>query len=70
MKNNVKEINIELYIDYNLLKIQKKCLLDVIELVNNEETKEHLTGLLGIIDSIQDHAVEELGMDENIIFDF
>lgn len=70
MENNVKEINIELYIDYDLLKIQKKSLLDVIELVNNKETKEHLTGLLRIIDSIQDHAVEELGMDENIIFDF
>ena len=69
MKKNVKEINIELYIDYDLLKFQKKSLLDVIEVVDNEETKEHLTGLLGIIDEIQDHAVDVLGIDETEIFE-
>jgi hypothetical protein len=57
-------------IDWDLLKQQKKILLAVInkDEVNPEE-KEGLEGILGLIDQIQDDAVDNFGMDENLVFD-
>jgi hypothetical protein len=56
--------------DWTLLKEQKKHLLDVINIDEvNPEQKEALEGLLNYIDSIQDYMVDEIGLDENLVFD-
>ena len=62
----------ELYydIDWALLKQQKKSLLKVIEDCDNVPVLEHLEGILVLIDSIQDDAVDNFGVDENLVFDF
>lgn len=55
-------------INYSLLKRQK---LTVIALLNKEESeyhKDHLEGLLSMIDAIQDHAVNVLGLEEEEVF--
>lgn len=61
----------ELYksIDWNLLKEQKKTLLKVIEDCDNVPVLEHLEGILVLIDEIQDDAVDNFGVDENLVFD-
>jgi hypothetical protein len=70
-------------IDWKLLKEQKKTLLDVINLAetvlsNNskeeivkpsQELVEDLTGILNLVDTIQDYAVDILKVDENEVFD-
>jgi len=38
--------------------------VDTVEIVNN------LTGILHLIDSLQDYAVDELGWDQMLVFDF
>jgi len=61
----------ELYkgIDWDLLKQQKKSLLKVIEDCDNVPVLEHLEGILVLIDEIQDDAVDNFGVDENLVFD-
>ena len=61
----------ELYkgIDWALLKEQKKSLLKVIEDCDNVPVLEHLEGILVLIDEIQDDAVDNFGVDENLVFD-
>ena len=49
-------------IDYLELKKQKKYLLSL-------PTCLEIEGLLALIDSMQDYAVDALGKDENIVFD-
>ncbi len=56
-------------IDWALLKEQKKSLLKVIEDCDNVPVLEHLEGILVLIDSIQDEAVDNFGVDENLVFD-
>jgi len=55
-------------IDWVVLKKQKEDLLKVIDENSNSETKDSLTGILNLIDSIQDHAVDVMGMSEKIVF--
>lgn len=69
MENLVREINVELEIDFTALKGQKAELLKVIGETKSKERLENLSGILHLIDGIQDHAVEDLGIDENLIFD-
>ena len=57
-------------IDWSELRNQKAILLNVIDqqLVGTPET-EALTGILHLIDSIQDYAVDEMEMNANDVFD-
>ena len=72
-----KDTELEMYpdllnnIDWSELRNQKKELLLTIEYVEkiNPELAERLTGILNLIDSIQDYAVDELNIDANLVFD-
>jgi hypothetical protein len=58
-------------IDWGLLKKQKASLLDVIETISskdNEQKKDDLTGILHLIDAIQDYAVDSMGLQEDEVF--
>lgn len=56
-------------IDYSLLRVQKNTLLDLLLELPTEQA-DHLLGLLGLIDKIQDYAVEEIGLSEEDVFNF
>lgn len=63
-------------IDWKLLTDQKASLLNVIAEFNETESKksyykdsiEHLTGIVHLIDSLQDYACDTLGFDETLVF--
>jgi len=60
-------------IDWNLLRKQKLMLINLMNefsltYFNNQEREELGEGLINLINSIQDYAVDELGIDENIVF--
>jgi len=61
-------------IDFTTLRGQKKTLLDVItkleEGCKDQLEIDDLTGILHLIDAIQDYAVDELGVPEMHVFDF
>lgn len=63
MENPIKNI------DFDLLKKQKAYLLNL-STQTNVETDEYsyISGLLNLLDSIQDYAVDELGFDEDKVF--
>ena len=67
MKNTMEEF-IE-KIDFDLLKKQKSKLFDIIRDSDNIETVDLLEGLIVLINSIQDIAVDEYNYNENEIFD-
>lgn len=58
--------------DWELLRQQKMTLLHMLEPYQNilltDEEFEDLQGILHLIDAVQDHAVDVLGLDENIVF--
>jgi predicted RNA-binding Zn-ribbon protein involved in translation (DUF1610 family) len=58
-------------IDFTELKTQKNLLL---EIINNNAVdpkhKEGLEGILALIDTLQDYAVDELGIPETLVYDF
>ena len=57
-------------IDWDMLKGQKRILLEVINKDElNPEEKEGLEGILSLIDSLQDAAVDDFGLAENLVFD-
>jgi hypothetical protein len=67
-------------IDWELLKGQKTVLLKIIDEIEKQkqpiailtvpiETAEALNGILHLIDSLQDYAVDECGLDEKKVFD-
>lgn len=66
---NLVNINLDIKIDFELLKDQKRDLINLIELNRDTDLGNNLEGILNIITEIQDYAVDELGFDENIIFD-
>lgn len=55
-------------IDFDELKKQKALLAKTIN--ESDENLAELDGILHLIDSIQDYAVDELGMDEEEVFNF
>ena len=55
-------------IDFPLLHKQKERLVKLVLGENNQEDREALDGILNLIDSIQDYAVDVLGMDEGAVF--
>jgi len=67
-------------IDWSELRNQKRTLLETIEFIRNEDkfdpqvdTEEivnNLTGLLHLIDSLQDYAVDEMGIESMHVYDF
>lgn len=68
-------------IDFTELRNQKTTLLETINFieksgiefdpsVDKEEIAKNLTGILHLIDSLQDYAVDELGWDQMLVFDF
>ena len=61
-------------IDWSELRNQKASLLAVIEYYEKNKVPfipEHLTGILHLIDSIQDHAVDDLKIVDSIhVYDF
>jgi hypothetical protein len=58
-------------IDWELLKSQKSRLVNLIYTNNqtSQEDADALEGILMLLDNIQDYAVSEMGVDENIVFD-
>lgn len=63
-------------IDWKLLKKQKKTLIEEIDSMEKrnakyfEETINDFNGILTLIDSLQDAAVDVYGLDENLVFEF
>lgn len=58
-------------IDFDLLREQKQDLLNILDNENNGITPEQtisLEGVISLIDSIQDYAVDELGYDVEKVF--
>lgn len=55
-------------IDFSLLRNQKLTLLNIIENNDNVNQVEDLEGIIGLINEIQDHAVDDLGMNEDEVF--
>jgi len=60
MKTEIKSHEFELSIDFDLLKKQKSSLIDVINLCENRVCEEALDGILCILDSIQDQAIDKI----------
>jgi hypothetical protein len=56
-------------IDFPLLKEQKKALLKLVEDIDNVPLLEKLEGVINLINEVQDLAVDQLGFDENQVFD-
>jgi hypothetical protein len=75
MENKQYDILIK-QIDLNLLREQKQTLIDLqyrdnpdgSQILKANEFKA-LEGIISLIDHIQDEAVEQLGLDENEVFD-
>lgn len=63
-----------LKIDFTTLRGQKRTLLDVIDKLEkgckDQLEIDDLTGILHLIDAIQDYAVDELGVNEMHVYDF
>ena len=56
-------------IDWELLKEQKQCLLEISVMgCFTEKDYDMFEGILALIDSIQDYGVDELGIDEKDVF--
>lgn len=65
--------NVTQNIDWSELRKQKKSLLYIISVLqcNNDNDSEHgdnLTGILHLVDAIQDHAVDINCVDKDIVF--
>ena len=61
-------MNITVEVDLDLLKEQKKALLEVMNYVDS--LSDELNGLLNLIDAIQDYAVDTLGVEESLVYEF
>jgi len=57
-------------IDFPLLKEQKMGLLTAMKSIEDGPVMDCLDGILNMIDSLQDIAVDQYGMDENEVFQF
>ena len=57
-------------IDWELLKEQKQCLLEISTMgCFTEKDYDMFEGILALIDNLQDYAVDELGIEETDVFD-
>jgi len=57
-------------IDWALLRDQKKELLANSNMADGSPLTEAIDGIIELLDSIQDYAVDELGMSEMEVFGF
>ena len=57
-------------IDWDLLKQQKKDIFAVIQDIDDVQKLESLEGIICLLNSLQDAAVDEYGLDENLVFEF
>ena len=61
--------------DWELLKQQKRTLLEEIDAMEKKNASYYesvindFTGILNLLDSIQDYAVDIMGIDENVVMD-
>jgi hypothetical protein len=56
-------------INWKLLVEQKQTLLSMsTDLTDNSMEQDHINGIIGFIDYIQDYAVDALGVPEDVIF--
>jgi len=55
-------------INWELLRKQKLTLFNLIQEIDNVEQVEHLEGIIYLIDAVQDEAVDNEGVDENLVF--
>ena len=68
-KHETKECNVAQNIDWTKLREQKISLLTVIGILDKDsDLEKDLTGILHLIDGIQDHAVNIDLIDETIVF--
>ncbi len=56
-------------ISWELLKIQKGHLLELRDTTENTEYYISLSGIINMIDYMQDYAVDSLGIEESVVFD-
>ena len=56
-------------IDWDLLKQQKKVLLEMTENMDDVPKLEAVEGIIVLIDALQDAAVDLYGLDENLVFE-
>ena len=68
MNGSRDENNLIDEMSWPLLRDQKQTLLETIASVDSIEAKDHLSGLLQLIDAIQDYAVDEYGLSETKVF--
>lgn len=57
-------------IDWSELRNQKNALIEVMNTVVTVEEGQYLEGILGLIDAVQDYAVDEMGLNPTDIYDF
>ena len=55
-------------INWELLRKQKLTLFNLIQEIDNVEQVEHLEGIIYLIDAVQDEAVDNEAVDENLVF--
>jgi hypothetical protein len=55
-------------IDFEMLRGQKLALLELCRTSEGRKRREHLEGLLGLVDNIQDIAVDIYGYDPEKVF--
>lgn len=55
-------------IDWTMLEKQKQTLFKVIENTDDIDILEDLEGIIMLINNIQDHAVDDLGFSEEVVF--
>jgi len=65
--NVILKADFTLNIDFTELREQKKLLIDACDLVP-DNVRQALEGILGLLDSIQDQAVDVYKLDEDKVF--
>lgn len=64
-----KLTHLKLNIDYILLRNQKQCLLDFLHASKlNSSHKAAMEGIIGLVDSIQDQAAEDIDIGSDHVF--
>lgn len=64
----IKNVILNLRIDFEALRRQKLVLIEQALNTGDESFKEALSGILGVLDTIQDQAVDENGLNEADVF--
>jgi hypothetical protein len=65
--NVILKADFTLNVDFTELREQKKLLIDACDLVP-DNVRQALEGILGLLDSIQDQAVDVYNLDEDKVF--